>query len=142
MNNVASVLRNKTYTVCSTECETPVIDALKIMEEKNIGSLLVLENGQYKGIMTERDYARKVVLRGKTSAEVNVKDIMETNLPTLKPSDSIDHCMALMKENHIRYLPVFDNEKLVGVISMSDVVGAIIHQQKETISQLKEYIHS
>ncbi len=142
MNNVADILSKKNLSVCSAEPETPVIDALKQMAEKNIGSLLVLENGEYCGIITERDYARKVILKGKTSSDTKVGEIMGTDLPRLKPSDSIEHCMALMSEKHIRYMPVFSNEKLVGVISMSDVVGAIILQQKETISQLKEYIHS
>jgi CBS domain-containing protein len=142
MNNVASILRKKSLSVCSAEPETPVIDALKLMAEKNIGSLLILENGEYRGIITERDYARKVILMGKTSSDTKVGEIMGSDLPHLKPSDSIEHCMALMSEKHIRYMPVFDGGKLVGVISMSDVVGAIIHQQKETISQLKEYIHS
>jgi len=142
MNNVATVLNKKSLTVCSAEPETPVIEALKLMAEKNIGSLLILENGEYRGIVTERDYARKVVLLGKTSSDTTVKEIMGTDLPKLKPADSIDHCMALMSEKHIRYMPVFDGDILVGVISMSDVVGAIIHQQKETISHLQEYIHS
>ena len=142
MNNVAGILSKKNLTVCSAEPQTPVIDALKLMAEKNIGSLLILEDGEYRGIMTERDYSRKVILKGKTSSETKVGEIMCTDLPMLKPSDSIDHCMSLMSEKHIRYMPVFDNEKLVGIISMSDVVGAIISQQKETINQLQEYIHS
>ena len=142
MNNVANILSKKSLAVCSAEPGTPVIDALKLMEEKNIGSLLVLEHEVYKGIFTERDYARKVILKGKNSTETLVGDIMSSEMPHLKPGDSIDHCMALMSQKHIRYLPVFEGEKLVGVISMSDVVGAIISQQKETISQLKEYLHS
>lgn len=142
MNNVASILRKKSLTVCSAGPETSVIDALKLMAEKNIGSLLILENGTYCGIITERDYARKVILLGKNSSDTTVKEIMGNDLPILKPSDTIEHCMELMSQKHIRYMPVFDGEKLVGVISMSDVVGAIIHQQKETISQLQEYIQS
>lgn len=142
MNNVASILSKKSLTVCSAEPSTSVIDALKLMEEKNIGSLLVLEHGVYKGIFTERDYARKVILKGKNSTDTLVGDIMGSDLPHLNPGDSIDHCMSLMSQKHIRYMPVFEGEKLVGVISMSDVVGAIISQQKETISQLKEYLHS
>ena len=142
MNNVASVLQKKSLSVCSAEPETPVIDALRLMAEKNIGSLLILEKGEYRGIITERDYARKVILMGKTSSDTKVDEIMGSDLPHLKPGDSIEHCMALMSEKHIRYMPVFDEGKLVGVISMSDVVGAIINQQKETISQLQEYIQS
>ena len=142
MNNVASVLQKKSLSVCSAEPETPVIDALRLMAEKNIGSLLILEKGEYRGIITERDYARKVILMGKTSSDTKVDEIMGSDLPHLKPGDSIEHCMALMSEKHIRYMPVFDEGKLVGVISMSDVVGAIINQQKETISQLHEYIQS
>jgi CBS domain-containing protein len=142
MNSVINILSKKTLSVCSATPSTPVLAALKIMDEKNIGSLLVLDEGKYCGIVTERDYARKVILLGKNSAETTVGEIMSSNLPILKPTDTIEHCMSLMNEKKIRYMPVFHEEKLIGIISMSDVVGAIIHQQKETINQLKEYIHS
>lgn len=112
------------------------------MADKNIGSVIVLENGQYKGIITERDYSRKVVLKGKSSTETRVEEIMSTDLPAIKPSDTIDHCMELMTRLNIRYMPVFDQDRLTGIISMSDVVKETILSQKETIQQLQTYITS
>ncbi|HSR39313.1 MAG TPA: CBS domain-containing protein, partial [Phnomibacter sp.] len=118
-----------------------VIDALHIMEEKNIGSVVVMENSQYKGIVTERDYSRKVILKGKNSSDTPVSEIMTNDLPAVTPDDSIDKCMELMSNKHIRYLPVFDaGEQLAGIISMSDVVGAKLIRQQETISHLEKYI--
>jgi CBS domain-containing protein len=118
-----------------------VATALKIMAEKNIGSVVIMENEQYLGIMTERDYSRKVALKGKDSAHTKVEEIMSTDLPSVKPSDSIEHCMELMTNLNIRYMPVFDNDKLSGIISMSDVVKQTILSQKETITHLQSYIH-
>lgn len=122
--------------------ETSVLDALKIMSEKNIGSVVVVEDGNYHGIITERDYSRKIILKGKQSSETRVSEIMSTDLPTVQPSDSIDHCMELMTANNIRYMPVFDKGKLAGIISMSDVVKETILMQKETINHLHNYINS
>lgn len=119
-----------------------VIEALKIMEEKNIGSVVVAENGNYLGIMTERDYSRKVILKDKHSSDTKVSEIMSTGLPSVSPSDSIEKCMQLMSEKNIRYMPVFENNKLTGIISMSDVVKETILAQKETINQLQNYISS
>jgi len=141
MRKVAEILKkkgNKTVTVLPV---TPVIDALRLMEELNIGSVVVMDEGKYAGILTERDYSRKVILKGKSSAETIAEDIMSTDLPHLTPSDTIDQCMQLMSDKHIRYLPVFDNKQLAGIISMSDVVNAIIANQKDTISHLENYIN-
>jgi CBS domain-containing protein len=112
------------------------------MAEKNIGSVVVLENGKYLGVMTERDYSRKVVLKGKNSMDTKVADIMSTELPSVNPGDSIEHCMELMTQHNIRYMPVFDKDQLAGIISISDVVKETILSQKETISHLESYIHS
>jgi Predicted signal-transduction protein containing cAMP-binding and CBS domains len=101
-----------------------------------------MENEKYLGILTERDYSRKVVLKGKNSDNTLVSEIMSTDLPAVKPSDSIEHCMKLMTEQNVRYMPVFENDKLAGIISMSDVVKETILAQKETISQLESYIRS
>ncbi len=142
MNTVASVIARKNKTAVIVSPGSPVIDALQIMAEKNIGSVIVMEGDQYLGIMTERDYSRKVILKGKDSATTTVADIMSTDLPTVKPGDNIEHCMQLMTEKNIRYMPVFDNNKLAGIISMSDVVKETILAQKETISHLQSYISS
>lgn len=142
MNNVASVLSRKNYMPVTVTPDTSVIEALGIMAIKNIGSLVVMDGERYLGIVTERDYSRKVVLKGKHSNETRVEEIMSTDLPHIKPSDSIEHCMELMSGQNIRYMPVFDNGKLSGIISMSDVVKETILAQKETINQLHSYINS
>jgi CBS domain-containing protein len=142
MNNVAAVLSRKNFLPVSTSPETSVLDALRIMAEKNIGSLVVMNGEQYLGIVTERDYSRKVILLGKHSAETKVAEIMSTDLPEIKPSDKIDFCMQLMSDKNIRYMPVIEGGKLTGIISMSDVVKETILAQKETINQLQSYIQS
>jgi CBS domain-containing protein len=142
MNNVASILARKSNTTISVPPDTTVLDALKIMSEKNIGSVLVVSDGKYKGIVTERDYSRKIVLKGKSSVDTLVSDIMSTDLPIIGPQDTIEHCMELMTDNTIRYMPVFENGELIGIISMSDVVKETILNQKETITHLESYIHS
>ena len=119
-----------------------VIDALHLMAEKNIGSVMIMDGDRYLGLMTERDYSRKVILKGKASNETTVADIMTTDLPPVNPSDSIEHCMQLLSEKHIRYLPVFENEKLAGIVSINDVVKEIILSQEETISNLKDYLYA
>lgn len=143
MRKVSDILKKKgTHTVVVPPA-TPVIDALRLMDEKNIGSVVVLQDGQYAGILTERDYSRKVILKGKNSADTTAADIMSTDLPHLKPSDTIDKCMQIMSDKRIRYLPVFDADQLlVGIISMSDVVNATIANQQDTISHLENYISS
>ena len=140
MAKVSAILTRKGNQAISVSTETKVFDALKIMADKNIGSLVVLNGDEYAGILTERDYSRKVILQGKHSDEVTAGEIMSTNLPTLTPQDSVEHCMQLMSDKNIRYLPVFDNGQLAGIISISDVVTETILQQKETINQLQNYI--
>lgn len=142
MNTVSSVLNRKNFNPVTVSPDTTVIEALQIMAEKNIGSLVVMQGNNYLGIVTERDYSRKVILKGKNSAETKVSDIMSTDLPSIGPSDKIEHCMELMTTKNIRYMPVFDNNKLTGIISMSDVVKETILSQKETINQLQSYIQS
>lgn len=142
MNSVSVVLRRKSATIASVLPSTPVLEALQIMADKNIGSVVVMDNDRYLGIMTERDYSRKVVLKGKNSNDTKVSEIMSDDLPAVKPSDSIDHCMELMTNLNIRYMPVFDNNELTGIISMSDVVKETILAQKEMIEHLHSYIQS
>jgi len=142
MSTVAAVLARKKMAPVSVSPETTVNEALRIMAEKNIGSVMVMQGEIYQGIVTERDYSRKVVLKGKSSTDTKVSEIMSTDLPSVKPSDSIEHCMELMTNLNIRYMPVFENNQLSGIISMSDVVKETILAQKETINQLKSYISS
>jgi CBS domain-containing protein len=142
MNKIFSVLNRKGNTAINVSPDTTVLEALKIMSEKNIGSVIVMKDDQFQGIMTERDYSRKVILKGKNSTDTKVSEIMSTDLPSVKPDDSIEYCMELMTNNTIRYMPVFDEGKLVGIISMSDVVKETIISQKETINYLENYINS
>ena len=142
MNSVASVLLRKGSQVVTVSPATKVVEALKIMAEKNIGSVVVTDGDNYEGIVTERDYSRKVALKGKSSSDTTVAEIMSTDLPAVKPGDTIEYCMQVMTEKTIRYMPVFENGKLAGIISMSDVVKETILAQKETINHLQSYIHS
>ena len=139
---VADVLLRKGSSIITVSPDTSVLDALHIMADKNIGSVMVLENGHYLGIVTERDYSRKVILRGKHSTDTTVTEIMSSDLPRVTPNDSVDYCMQLMSDKNIRYLPVFDGDQVTGIISINDVVKETILSQQETITQLKDYLHS
>jgi CBS domain-containing protein len=142
MNKVSTVISRKGILPVTVSPDTTVVEALTLMAEKNIGSVVVMQNDEYLGIMTERDYSRKVILKDKNSMTTKVSEIMSTDLPGISPADSIEHCMQLMTEKNIRYMPVFENNKLIGIISMSDVVKETILAQKETINQLQNYISS
>jgi len=142
MKKVADILSHKGTRITSVSPQTTVLDALRIMADQNIGSILVLEGNQYRGIMTERDYSRKVILKGKSSTDTPVAEIMSTNFPSVCPNDTVEFCMELMSDKNIRYLPVFENEKLCGIVSISDVVRETIHSHEETITHLKDYLHS
>jgi CBS domain-containing protein len=142
MHTVSSILTRKGRPSIHVSPDTTVIEALEIMAEKNIGSVVVMDGDQYFGIMTERDYSRKVILKDKHSTSTKVSEIMSTDMPSVKPGDTVDHCMQVMTEKNIRYMPVFDNNnKLTGIISMSDIVKETIIMQRETISHLESYIH-
>lgn len=142
MDRVQQVLSRKGATAVSVSPETSVYEALQIMAEKNIGSVIVMQNDTFLGVVTERDYSRKVILKNKHSIGTPVSEIMTADLPHVSPEDTIDHCMELMTKNTIRYLPVFDNNGLAGIISMSDVVKATILAQQQTINHLNEYLYS
>jgi CBS domain-containing protein len=142
MSTVSNLLSRKSRTSVTVSPDISVVEALKLMAEKNIGAVIVVQGDQYLGIVTERDYSRKVVLLGKNSATTTVSEIMSTDLPSVTPAESIEHCMELMTNKNIRYMPVFENNKLAGIVSMSDVVKETILAQKETINQLHSYIHS
>ena len=137
---VSDILNSKGSKVFSVTGDVTVYEALKIMGEKNIGALLVMENENLKGIISERDYARKIILKGKSSNDTSVKEIMTEKVVTVLPGDKIETCMELMSGRHIRHLPVMENDKVLGVISITDVVTAIIDMQKHTITQLENYI--
>ncbi len=142
MKKIRNILENKGHHVHSVTPETSVYDALHIMMEKNISSLLIMENEILKGIFTERDYARKLVLMGRSSKDTAIGEIMTSNLLTITPSETIDHCMELMSNYKIRHLPVIDNNRVTGMVSIGDVVKFIIEDQKRTIQQLESYIAS
>jgi CBS domain-containing protein len=143
MKSVKHILARKGGNVIAVPAQTTVLNVLKLMSEKNIGSVVVTENGKYIGLATERDYARKIILMGKHSDETIVSEIMSNDFPKITPESSIDTCMLVMSENNIRYLPVFDTaDELCGIVSINDVIYETIHSQKETIEQLHSYIQS
>lgn len=137
---VAEILSAKGGNVFSITGDITVYEALKAMGEKNIGALLVIENHQLVGIISERDYARKIILKGKSSHDTLVKEIMTQKVISVSPDDNIEKCMELMSERHIRHLPVMKEGLVTGIVSITDVVTAIIASQKETISYLHNYI--
>jgi len=137
---VNQILNAKGKNVYSVRSITTVYDALKVMGEKNIGAILIIDGSELKGILSERDYARKIVLKDKSSKETLVDEIMESTVFTVKLSDNLENCMELMSTKRIRHLPVLENEIVVGIISISDVVKAIIELQKDTINHLNSYI--
>jgi CBS domain-containing protein len=143
MKSVKHILARKGSNVIAVPAQTTVLNVLKLMSEKNIGSVVVTENGKYIGLATERDYARKIILMGKHSDDTVVSEIMSNDFPKITPESSIDTCMLVMSENNIRYLPVFDTaDELCGIVSINDVIYETIHSQKETIEQLHSYIQS
>jgi CBS domain-containing protein len=140
MINVRIVLREKGGEIYSVSPGTTVFDALTLMAEKNIGALLVLEDKKIAGIFSERDYARKVILKGKASKEITVGEIMTSVVVTVQPSSSVEECMTLMTEHRVRHLPVVEQDELIGVISIGDVVKAMISDKDFMIQQLEHYI--
>ena len=141
MKKVSDILSRKGGSVVTINADTTVLDALRLMDDKNIGSVVITDDGEYLGLITERDYARKVVLQGRSSSETTVREIMSTGLPRILPESSIDTCMHIMSESNIRYLPVFRDDKLCGIISINDLITETIHTHLETIEHLKSYIH-
>ena len=141
MKNAAQILKSKPeQTVHAVTPSTSVFDAVKLMAEKNIGALLVMEDVKIVGIITERDYARKIVLIGRSSKETPVRDIMTSPVMYVRPNQTNEECMALMTDNRVRHLPVMDSDKLLGLISIGDLVKDIISEQKFIIQQLEKYI--
>ena len=142
MYHVKDILSRKGRNAISVQPDETVLTALKVMADNNIGSVMVMKDEKYLGIVTERDYSRKVILKGKNSTDTHVSEIMSSDLPHIKPDDTIEHCMELMTNSNIRYLPVFKNDHLEGIISMTDVVKETILKQQQTIKHLDSYINS
>ncbi len=142
MKYVRDVLQKKGYDIWSVAPDTPVYKALQLMSEKNCGAVLVLDQETLVGILSERDYARKVILKGKSSKNTPVEEIMSKRVVCIQPDNTIDECMALMTDKRIRHLPVLkDEETLVGLISIGDVVKEVISEQEFIIHQLESYIN-
>ena len=142
MKTVAQVLESKAQEVVSVSPDSSVYDALAQMAERQVGAVLVLERGTLVGILSERDYARKVVLLGKTSRETTVREIMTERVVCVRPTHMLDECMALMTDKRVRHLPVLDGNRVTWVISIGDVVKEMIAEQKFVIEQLEHYIMS
>jgi CBS domain-containing protein len=141
MTAVADILKSKGDAVVHTVGpDDSMLDALQRMADKGIGALLVMEGERIVGIVTERDYARKIALKGRTSALTQVRDVMTTSVMFVKPSQTSEECMALMTDNRLRHLPVVKDDKLIGLISIGDLVKDIISEQKFVIEQLEHYI--
>ena len=140
MTTVQDILKTRRNEVWTTTPETIVFDALGIMADKNVGALLVVRNDSIAGILSERDYARKVELKEKNSRELRVQDIMTSNPVCVSPDQSIEECMKIMNERHIRHIPVLEDRKLVGMITIRDAIKAVISEKEHTIAQLENYI--
>lgn len=140
MLQVKHLLDGKGHEVLSITPDSPVLDAIKLMAERYVGALLVIQGDTLVGIVSERDYARNIVLKGRSSSSTPVHEIMDTTINSVALEDSIDHCMRLCTNKRARYLPVVDAGKIVGVVSLGDLVKAVISEQSEQIEQLQRYI--
>ena len=140
MKTVEQILDTKGSDVWSITPDASVLEAIKLMAEKEVGALLVMTGEKPVGIVSERDYARKVILKGRSSQKTPIQDIMTTHVVCVSPDQSIEECMALMTEKHIRHLPVMDGERLRGMLSIGDLVKAVIAEQKLVIKELERYI--
>ncbi len=140
MKSVQQILSAKPREVWSVSPSQSVYEALELMAQKDIGAVLVLENNKVIGIFSERDYARKVILKGKSSRETTVGELMTRDVLYIRPDQSLEECMALMTDKRIRHLPVIQNDKLIGIVTIGDVVKAIISDQEFTIHELENYI--
>jgi CBS domain-containing protein len=140
MKTVRELLQAKGYDIWSVAPDDSVYDALKLMADKNVGAVLVTEAGNLVGILSERDYARKVTLKGRTSKDTPVREIMTEKVVYVRPDQTSDECMALMTDKRVRHLPVIENDRLIGIISIGDVVKEIISHQEFMLEQLENYI--
>lgn len=141
MSTVAQLLDAKGSAIYTVDPEDPVLEAIRLMADRHVGALLVMKGDELKGIVSERDYARKVILMGRSSSATPVWQIMSSPVITVTPDSSVDDCMRLMTTHRVRHLPVLLQGRVVGVISIGDLVKAVIEDQRHTIEQLEEYIH-
>jgi CBS domain-containing protein len=142
MATASQLLKHKGRLIYSVSPEAPVLEAVKEMAEHGVGALLVMKHDKLLGVVSERDYARKVILKGRSSNETPVSQIMSFPVLTVRADQSVNECMRLMTENRVRHLPVIDNERVIGVLSIGDLVRAVLEEQQQTIAQLEQYIHS
>ncbi|MEK6593914.1 MAG: CBS domain-containing protein [Pseudomonadota bacterium] len=142
MKSVRQLLQAKGTVIFSIAPEASVFDALKLMAEKDVGALLVVSGGKLTGVLSERDYARKVTLYGKSSHDIPVREIMTEKVVTVHPEQTVEDCMALMTARRVRHLPVMDGDRLLGLLSIGDLVKEVIAEQEQTIRQLESYIHN
>ena len=140
MKTIEYILKVKGYNMWSIPPSASVYDAIKMMADNEVGALLVIEAGKLVGIISERDYSRKVILKGRSSKDTPVRDIMTSPVLYTTPNQTIENCMALMTAKHVRHLPVFANDRLIGIVSIGDLVKAIISEQKILIQKLENYI--
>ncbi len=142
MTTVRTLLERKGRAIFSVEPQAAVLDAIRLMAEHHVGALIVMRGAALEGIVSERDYARKVILRGRSSADTPVRDIMSSPVLTVSLDSSVQQCMQLMTDRHVRHLPVTDGARVVGMVSIGDLVKAVIADQQQQIEQLETYIHS
>lgn len=142
MDTAAQLLRQKGGSIYSVDPDAPVLEAIQRMADYSVGALLVMKDQQLIGIVSERDYARKVILRGLTSSETPVRQIMTSPVISIEPGHAVHDCMQLMTEKRIRHLPVVEAGRVVGVLSIGDLVRAVLQEQQQTIADLERYIHS
>ena len=140
MNKISSILNGKSSELWSVNSDDLVHNAIRLMAEKGIGAVLVIDNEKLSGILSERDYARKIFLENRSSSTAKVSEIMTSNVITITSDNSINECMSMMTENDFRHLPVVENEKILGMVSIGDLVKAVIKEQQFTITQLEQYI--
>lgn len=142
MQSIKQLLETKGHDIYSVSSETPVYDTIELMADKGVGALLVIDAGELAGVVSERDYARKVILKGRSSRETLTREIMTAEVITARPDHTVDECLALMTEHKIRHLPVLDQGQLTGVLSIGDLVKSVIEDQRQQIQSLEQYIHS
>lgn len=142
MRTVRDILNAKGHDVWSVAPDVTVFDTLKVMADRNVGAVLVMEGGRPVGIFSERDYARQVILKGKTSKDTPVREVMSTHVVYVRPTQKIEECMALMTDKRVRHLPVLEDDRVIGIVSIGDVVKAVISEKDFIIEQLATYISS
>lgn len=140
MKTAQQILDHKGHDVWSIDPDSSVFDAIQQMADRGIGALVVIEDGKLVGLLSERDYARKIILSGKSSPKTPVREIMVRQVVCARPGQTVEECMAVMSEKRVRHLPVLDDDKLIGMVSIGDVIKAIIDDQKFTIEELYHYI--